>query len=54
MPLIGRYYKSKNNEVVTSAIDIIAVQAQRLYNSFKHSLGEILINHKYYITNKTD
>jgi len=39
MPLIGRYYKSKNNEVVSSAIEIIALQAQRLYNSFKCSIS---------------
>lgn len=33
---------------------MIALQAQRLYGSFKHSLAEILINHKIHITNKED
>ncbi len=38
MPLIGRYYKPKKNEVISSAIEIIALQAQKLYNSFKGQL----------------
>ena len=54
MPLIGRYYKNKNNQVISSAIEIIAVQAQRLYDSFKYSLSEILINREYFIKNRKD
>lgn len=54
MPLIGRYYKNKNNAVISSAIEIIAVQAQRLYESFKNSLSEILINREYFIKNRKD
>lgn len=42
MPLLGRYYKSKNNNVITSAVEIIALQAQKLYNTFKSYLLEIL------------
>jgi hypothetical protein len=54
MPLVGRYYKPKANEVITSAIEIIALQAQRLYNSFKTCLSEVLLNPAHYITNAQD
>jgi hypothetical protein len=43
MPLIGRYYKSKNSAVISSAIETIALQAQKLYNCFKLYIGEVLL-----------
>ena len=54
MPLIGRYYKAKNNSVVSSAIEIIALQAQKLYGTFKLYLCEILNHPLAYIKNKDD
>jgi hypothetical protein len=53
MPFFGRYYKSKYNEVISSAIEVIAAQAQKLYGSFKYALTEILHHKEYYIQNKT-
>ena len=38
MPLLGRYYKPKNNNTVSSAVEVIALQAQKLYGSFKYAL----------------
>lgn len=54
MPLIGRYYKNKNDQAISSVIEIIAVQAQRLYDSFKNSLSEILINREYFVKNRKE
>lgn len=49
MPFLGRYYKIKHNAAICSAVEIIAVQAQRLYGGFKHALSEILYRRDVYI-----
>jgi hypothetical protein len=54
MPFLGRYYKPSQNEVVSSAVEIIALQAQKLYGFFKATLSEILIKREDYIKNKDD
>lgn len=54
MPYLGRYYKAKNNSVISSAVEIIALQAQKLYGAFKHSLSEILYQKEFYIKNRED
>lgn len=54
MPFLGRYYKPKNNSVVSTAVEVIALQAQKLYGSFKHSLTEILYQRELYIKNSED
>ena len=54
MPLIGRYYKTKNNSVISSAIEIIALQAQKLYGCFKLYLCEMLNHPLAYIKSKQD
>ena len=54
MPFLGRYYKSSCNAVVSSAVEIIALQAQKLYSFFKACLSEILYRREYYIKNKDD
>lgn len=45
MPLMGRYYKPTFNAAVSTAVEILALQAQKLYAVFKHCLGEILLYH---------
>ena len=52
MPLLGRYYKPKNNGTVSSAVEIIALQAQKLYGSFKFALTEILYHKERYISTR--
>lgn len=54
MPFLGRYYKTAHNEVISSAIEILALQAQKLYSFFKNALTEILIRREFYIKNKDD
>ncbi len=54
MPFLGRYYKSSCNAVVCSAVELIALQAQKLYSFFKACLSEILYRREYYIKNKDD
>ena len=54
MPFLGRYYKPSQNEVVSSAVEVIALQAQKLYGFFKATLSEILIRREYYIKSKND
>jgi hypothetical protein len=49
MPFLGRYYQLKNREVVNTAVEVIALQAQKLYGSFKFALAEILYQREYYI-----
>jgi len=39
MPFLGRYYKPSQNEVISSAVEIIALQAQKLYGFFKATLS---------------
>ena len=53
MPFFGRYYKLKYNETISSAIEVIAAQAQKLYGSFKQALNEILLHKEYYIKDRT-
>jgi hypothetical protein len=54
MPFLGRYYKPSQNEVISSAVEVIALQAQKLYGFFKATLSEILIRREYYIKSKND
>lgn len=54
MPFLGRYYKCKHNATISSAVEIIAVQAQRLYGGFKYALSEILYRRDVYIREKGD
>jgi hypothetical protein len=54
MPLLGRYYKQQHTEVICSAIETIAAQAQRLYAGFKHALTEILHRREEYIKGKEE
>ena len=54
MPFLGRYYKSKHNAAICSAVEIVAVQAQRLYGGFKYALSEILYRRDIYIREKGD
>jgi len=42
MPFLGRYYQQKNKEAINTAVEVIALQAQKLYGSFKFALAEIL------------
>ena len=42
MPLLGRYYKPKNDHIVTTFITTIAVQAQKIYISFKQILNHMI------------
>jgi hypothetical protein len=38
MPLIGRYYKDQNQVLTTTFIEVIAVQAQKMYAAFKYCI----------------
>ena len=42
MPFLGRYYKPNHSAVISSAVEILALQAQKLYGYFKGCLNEIL------------
>lgn len=46
MPLLGRYYKSKDDLVVNNFIYTIAVHAQKIYMSIRVLLAHIIENHK--------
>lgn len=54
MPFLGRYYQQKNKEVINTAVEVIALQAQKLYGSFKFALAEILYQREYYIRSTED
>ena len=54
MPLIGRYYKDKNQVLTSTFIEVIAVQAQKIYSSFKYCIQELVSNHTIYIKSKED
>ena len=54
MPLLGRYYKPKYSNAVSTFVEVIAIAAQRLYSCFKYCLGEIIIKRETYIKNKDD
>lgn len=45
MPFLGRYYKLQHNSAVSTFVEVIALQAQKIYYAFKVSLGEIINNH---------
>jgi len=49
MPLLGRYYLQKHKAVISTAVEVIALQAQKLYGAFKASLTEILYQRSTYI-----
>lgn len=42
MPFLGRYYKPTQSPVVSSAVEILAMTAQKIYGFFKVCLNEIL------------
>lgn len=54
MPFLGRYYKPTVNAVVSSAVEIIALQAQKLYSYFKACLTEVLYRREFYVKDKDD
>jgi len=54
MPLLGRYFKESNENVTCSFVEGIAVQAQKIYQSFKNYLLEMLCNHRTYIQNRDE
>ena len=54
MPLLGRYYKSKNEEIVCNFVNTIAVNAQKIYISFRQILGHMVENPKVHIPTKND
>lgn len=54
MPLLGRYYKQKNELVVGIFINTIAIHAQKLYISFRQILGHMIQNPRVHIPTKQD
>ena len=54
MPFLGRYYKPTQNCVISTAIETIALQAQKLYGYFKTCLAQILFRKEQYIKNADD
>lgn len=54
MPLLGRYFKEKNEIVTCSFIETIAVQAQKLYIPYKAMLQELLSNSKKYLKSRDE
>lgn len=42
MPFLGRYYKPTQSPIVSSAVEILAMTAQKIYGFFKACLNEIL------------
>lgn len=49
MPLLGRYYKTQNDMIVSNFINILAVHAQKIYVSLRVLLAHIIENHKIHL-----
>lgn len=54
MPLLGRYYKPKNEQVICSFINTIAIHAQKVYISFSQILIHMVENPSVHIPTKSD
>ena len=52
MPMLGRYYRDENKVLTETFVDVIAVQAQKLYSGFKNIISEMLYQPKKYVSNK--
>lgn len=49
MPLLGRYYKSQNEMIVSLFIDTLAIHAQKIYLSIRVLLIHIIEHHKLHL-----